>query len=300
MASHMSAGSRALCLAASLLALAARPCAAVPFLLLTKTTNNGNTASAGDVAVFVLTLQNIGNASATGVVLTDTLPAGLAWSTGTTGCSINSMTRVLTCSAGTISASGAFVAIVTAPTDASKCGSYSNVASATSSNANAPTSNMVILTVGCAAFRIVQLPDVSRVKPGDPLGFRISLVNFGNGTASGVSLTGALPSGFSWSLAPATAGCGIDGGGQLGCALGDLAPGAGVALHVAAQTNALTCGTFASDPHADGTNGPIGSITDAGAAKVLPIGDATGGCGVNVQDVFFLINFLFAGGPAPS
>jgi uncharacterized repeat protein (TIGR01451 family) len=292
------AGKRALCLAASLLALAARPCAAVPFLLLTKTTNNGNTASAGDVAVFVLTLQNTGNASATGVVLTDTLPASLFWKTTDPVCSINSMT-VLTCSVGTIPAAGAFVTTVTAPTDVSKCGSYPNVASATSSNANSPTSNMVTLTVGCAAFRLVQLPDVARVKPGDPLGFRIAVRNFGIGTARGVTLTDQLPAGVSWSLVPATAGCSINGGGQLNCAFGDLAPGAGVALHVAAQTNALTCGTFASGPIADGTNGPIGAITDTDAAKVLPIADLDFDCVAGVADVFYLINFLFAGGPAP-
>ena len=295
----MFAGRRAFCLAAILSTVAARPCVAVPFLVLTKTTNSGGTASAGDVAVFVLTLQNAGNTSATGVVLTDTLPAGLAWSTGSTGCSIDSMTRVLTCSVGTLPASGGFVAIITAPTDASKCGSYPNTASATSTNANSPTSNMVTLTVGCAAFRVVQLPDVARVKPGEPLGFRIAVHNFGNGTARGVTLTDQLPALLSWSLVPSTAGCGVDGNGLILCALGDLAPGAGAALHAVAQTDAETCGTFASVPQADGTNGPIGSITDASAAKVLPIGDADANCGVSVLDVFYLINFLFAGGPAP-
>ncbi|HKC23630.1 MAG TPA: hypothetical protein VKF32_02755, partial [Thermoanaerobaculia bacterium] len=287
------------CLAAILSTVAARPCVAVPFLLLTKTTNNGGTASAGDIAVFVLTLQNTGNASAMGVILTDTLPAGLAWGTGTTGCSIDSMTRVLTCSAGTIPASGGFVAIVTAPTDASKCGSYPNTASATSTNANSPTSNMVTLTVGCGAFRVVQLPDVTRVKPGDPLGFRIAVHNFGNGTARGVTLTDQLPAGLSWSLLPSTAGCGVDGNGLILCALGDLAPGAGAALHVVSATTAQTCGTFAGNPQASATNGPVGSITDADAAKVLPVGDQDFDCAAGVSDVFHLINFLFAGGPAP-
>jgi len=40
-----------------------------------------------------------------------------------------------------------------------------------------------------------------------------------------------------------------------------------------------------------------GSISDPGAAVALPKGDANGDGLVNVQDVFFLINYMFAGGP---
>jgi len=290
---------RSLSIVALACALAEPRLDAAPVLTLTKSTNSGGVISAGDTAVFVLTLQNVGDAFATGVVITDTLPAGLAWSTGTAGCSIDSMTRLLTCNAGSVPGPGAFVAVVTAPTDVTKCASYDNVAGATSSNANSPTSNQVTLTVGCPAFRLVQLPDAPRVKPGDPVGFRISVVNFGGGTARGAALTDLLPSGISWSLAPSVSGCGIDGGNQLACTFGDLLPGAGVALHVVAPTNAQTCGTLASTPQATGTNGPIGSITDSGPVKVLPAGDANADCTVSVQDVFALINFLFAGGAVP-
>jgi hypothetical protein len=48
-----------------------------------------------------------------------------------------------------------------------------------------------------------------------------------------------------------------------------------------------------------GVNRPIGLACDLGAVEVEPIGDVNGDGVVNVADVFYLINFLFAGGPIP-
>jgi CSLREA domain-containing protein len=44
---------------------------------------------------------------------------------------------------------------------------------------------------------------------------------------------------------------------------------------------------------------PIGSHCDIGAVELEPEGDVNGDGTVNVADVFYLINFLFAGGPIP-
>jgi hypothetical protein len=48
-----------------------------------------------------------------------------------------------------------------------------------------------------------------------------------------------------------------------------------------------------------GVTRKIGAACDLGAFEVEPIGDANGDGVVNVADVFYLINFLFAGGPVP-
>jgi hypothetical protein len=48
-----------------------------------------------------------------------------------------------------------------------------------------------------------------------------------------------------------------------------------------------------------GSHRPFGSVCDAGAYERGPCGDVNGDGSVNVGDVFFLINFLFAGGPVP-
>jgi CSLREA domain-containing protein len=48
-----------------------------------------------------------------------------------------------------------------------------------------------------------------------------------------------------------------------------------------------------------GVKRPIGTNCDLGAVEVEPIGDANGDGVVDVADVFYLINYLFAGGPIP-
>ena len=48
-----------------------------------------------------------------------------------------------------------------------------------------------------------------------------------------------------------------------------------------------------------GVKRPIGAKCDLGAVEVEPIGDVNGDGSVTLADVFYLINFLFAGGPLP-
>src|SRR5262249_17504448 len=48
-----------------------------------------------------------------------------------------------------------------------------------------------------------------------------------------------------------------------------------------------------------GVHRPIGAKCDLGSFEREPIGDANGDGTVDVADVFYLINFLFAGGPIP-
>jgi Right handed beta helix region len=84
----------------------------------------------------------------------------------------------------------------------------------------------------------------------------------------------------------------------------------------ATLTRALTPGTIAvvnagtptgcDDPDSAplttdqrGVKRPIGAACDLGAFELEPLGDANGDGLVTVADVFYLINFLFAGGPLP-
>jgi hypothetical protein len=60
---------------------------------------------------------------------------------------------------------------------------------------------------------------------------------------------------------------------------------------------ASACATVTTDHR--GVKRPIGPTCDIGAYEVEPLGDANGDGSVDVSDVFYLINYLFAGGPAP-
>src|SRR5262249_13154790 len=70
----------------------------------------------------------------------------------------------------------------------------------------------------------------------------------------------------------------------------------------AIDTGALACQDPTGTPLASDQRGvrrPIGLKCDLGAFEVEPIGDANGDGAVNIYDVLYLINYLFAAGPAP-
>jgi uncharacterized repeat protein (TIGR01451 family) len=281
-------------LMAALVACALRVDAA-PVLTLGKA--GGGTVNSGDTAVFVLTLTNVGDAFATGIVIADALPTPFAWMTSTSGCSINGTTKILTCSVGTLPPSGAFVAVTTALVTATTCGTFENTAGATSSNANAPSSNTVMLHTTCPALNVRQAVDDFRPMPGEVIGFRMAVVNDGDGLAKSVTLTDLLPSALQWSLRPATPGCSVDGDGQLICAFGDLKPNEARAVHVTTAAPPFTCGEIASAPQATSSNGADDSASSH-ITVAIP-GDVNLSCTVDLADVFYLLNFLFANGPFP-
>jgi CSLREA domain-containing protein len=91
--------------------------------------------------------------------------------------------------------------------------------------------------------------------------------------------------------------------------LGPLADNGGLTLtHAllagspAKEAGSAICGDQQGSPLGTDQRGvkrPIGSYCDIGAFEVEPIGDVNGDGVVNVADVFYLINYLFAGGPIP-
>ena len=74
------------------------------------------TAQPGATVVYTLTLRNLGPSTAAGVVLTDTLPAGLTFAAASAGCVNTSGTVV--CTVGSLAADTTVVCTVTATVDA--------------------------------------------------------------------------------------------------------------------------------------------------------------------------------------
>jgi uncharacterized repeat protein (TIGR01451 family) len=281
--------------------------AATTTLIVTKTADAA-VVSAGDAVGFTIVVQNIGASTALGVSLSDTLPSGLTWGDNfNASCSITS--GVLSCSFGNLAIGGSASVHVNATSHATDCGApLVNIA--TASAANAPqAANGAVITVSCPQLELAATADATPFRAGRPVGLTFGVTNTGAGTAKFVNISGHVPkmNGLVWT--DPTFSCGFTPESDaflLNCSFPgiDLKAGESASAHISAPS------TFTSF-FGDSTVGPFDATAtasnDSGASDQfdslqLPVrypGDVDGISPVNVNDVFFLINFLFAGGPPP-
>ena len=223
-----------------------------PDIKVTKTPD-GATVNAGDTITWTIKVENIGQGTAKGVVVTDPLPAGIAWTESEPDCTISA--GVLTCNVGDLAAGDTRTYTVSGPSSKSDCaGATDNTASATALNEAADklanNSDKGSVTVQCADVHITKTAvPAGPVSAGTPIGFDITVSNAGLGSATNVKIHDALPAGggLDWSLSPAFAGCAVSGavGDQaLDCTFATLAPAAHTGpIHLVSKTTALDCTT---------------------------------------------------------
>jgi uncharacterized repeat protein (TIGR01451 family) len=221
-----------------------------------KTADDG-TVDAGDPIGFTLSWGNSGAGKATGVVVTDDLPAGddLDWSiAGSTGtgstCAISGAVgaEVLTCNVGSINGNTAVSGTVhvVSNTTAADCGTVDNTGSIDSGNDGQGESSASV-GVLCASIDIEKVANPKGpVSAGDTIGFDITVTNKGGGTAHGVVATDDLP-GSGWTADDPTGDtdgvdCSITAG-TLTCTDDAMAAGDTFSVHVHRATTADDCGT---------------------------------------------------------
>ena len=257
----------------------------VPGLTIAKTTSTP-TISAGDVASYTVTVTNSGEGAATGVTITDTLPAGVTWTDNSANCTISGGFN-LSCGPLTIAAASSFTVTVTGTTDAGECPSISNTASYTSTNGGSgnTSSSPTVITVNCPTIRVEKTPDenaqnagANDVSVGSPATFTITVFNDGTGTAAGVTVFDDLPGtgrsvvGADTTLAactvtdPAT-GPHADKGEILTCGPDSIGGTASKKVTVTKTTTTADCGSIDNTASAASTND--GTDSDPGNIDVL-------------------------------
>ena len=245
-------------------------------LAVSKTADAASVSVGSDIG-FTVTVTNSGTGGAGGVDLTDPLPTGpgITWS-------IASASGPLTCkiASGTLTCSGAMAAAgdpsgndtqsvhilsltswTAGPPVVNSClggngtGRYDNTATLTWANgpSGAITSDTASEQVDCPDLSVTKSPDAATVAAGAQIGFVITVANTGSGAATKAVLSDPLPSGtdVNWAIDAkntTAAGCAISAGGggsqTLDCALGDLAHGASVKVHVYSNTSGNSCGSY--------------------------------------------------------
>ena len=123
-----------------------------------------------------------------------------------------------------------------------------NQVNITSQNAGSATAQTGTCVTATPHITVTKIPDAQTVLAGNPVGFTITVKSDGNGAATNVNLSDALPTlanaGISWSISPAYVGpgtCSITGAApsqSLSCAFGDLASGTQTSVHVTSPTTA--------------------------------------------------------------
>jgi uncharacterized repeat protein (TIGR01451 family) len=230
-----------------------------PQVVITKTPDHSAPVNAGSQIGFTVEIKNTGQGAATGVTLSDPLPAGsgsgVTWaidsSTGTPSqfaLSGAKGSQTLTLASSTLPAGADYKAHIVASTSQTECGTYNNTATLTTGNANNP--NPASASESCA-FHV----DLSVTKAGSPatqtlgdgnITWTIVVTNNGPDTDTGVTIADPMPAGNTFVSATTTQGA-CTGGAILSCNIGTMAAGATVTITlvttpstVGAQTNTVT------------------------------------------------------------
>jgi uncharacterized repeat protein (TIGR01451 family) len=225
-----------------------------PLLQVAKGTPHG-TITAGEDVVYDINLANVGEGTASGVVVTDVLPilaGGGTWTLDPTSgynCSIADGTganlghQVVTCDVGDLDPSSSTqIAEVSATTTPADCGDINNSAVLEADPDVSQTAGPVTVHVQCPSLAIVKDADAPSVNVGSPIGFTVTATNNGQGTATGVLVNDPLPTGpgITWTIDPdplkthGPLSCSITAG-TLSCT-GSLAAGASQVVHVTSPT----------------------------------------------------------------
>ena len=175
----------------------------VPVVTLAKTVSPA-TVPVGQPVTYTITAQNIGDATAQGVVITDSLPSDFTYVADVLVSESNA-TRTSTVGPVAGSATPAWgiwnidptgiVTITFTANTGTATGTFSNTVSATADNTLIPTATNTapVTTTPAADLSIIKAVDPATANPGDTITYTITFSNAGSALASGVVITDIVP-----------------------------------------------------------------------------------------------------------
>ena len=238
-------------------------------------TDSIDPVTAGSEFTYTIRVDNLGDALADDVVVTDTLPAGVTL-VSTSGCT-EDPTGVPTCSLGTIDAGGFAEYTVTVMVDPSTIGLITNNVSVTTSSPESDTDNNsateVTLVTAEADLSITKMGSSDPIISGgnQELVYTIEVSNAGPSDATNVMVTDTLSP---LAVFVATSGCQNDPVGIPDCNLGTIASGSSASYTITVLLqrtggsidNSASVVSDASDPTGDND-----SVTETTNVVPIPI-----------------------------
>jgi uncharacterized repeat protein (TIGR01451 family) len=182
---------------------------------------------AGQELIYTIKVKNIGDATATGVMLSDVLPNGLnlVSATATQGSCDNSVS----CALGDIPVSSVVDVTIIAGVSLDFSGQIANTVSASSTSFDRSTGNnqasaTVTVTPASADLEITKIAPPGPITAGSEITYTIRITNRGPATSTDTMMTDNLPSGVSTISTTATQGS-CTGTSKIVCDLGKLSVG---------------------------------------------------------------------------
>ena len=208
-------------------------------------TDDADPVIAGQLLTYTLFVTNHGPSNATGVLVSDPLPAGTTFVSATTNRgTVSASNGTLTANIGNVAFNGTATVTVTVRVNSSTTGTLSNTATVTGNQPdpvpgnNSDTEPTVVITRTDLA--IDKRDDVDPVTAGDLLTYTLVLTNFGPSDATGVRASDPLPAGTTFVSASTTRGSVSVANGVLTATVGNLANNAFETVTVVVRVNSST------------------------------------------------------------
>jgi uncharacterized repeat protein (TIGR01451 family) len=259
-------------------------------LALTKDSDVVVSAAPGDSASFTIVVTNNGNATAQGVTVTDSVPAGLdvdgaSFTGGSNGpgpCDVNG--QDVSCDIGSLAAGASATVTIDVTVLADACPSITNTATVTASNETGSTddnSDSTSFDVVCGVnLTLDKSADVQSVNAGGNVTFTITATNTGTSSAQDVHVTDAMPAGVTINSASFTGGsngpgsCDINGQ-SVDCDLGTLGAGQTATVTIGVTVNASNCPSITNDASVSADNETGGTEDNSDSVTVGVVCETT-------------------------
>jgi large repetitive protein len=237
-----------------------------------------NPATAGNQLTYTFTTANNGPASATGVTLTDALPAGVTYvsssaSQGTVANNNGTLTVLLGSLAAGATASTTVVVSVSPGTSGSITNTVTVAGNQADPNLGNNTSSVTTQIVGSADLSLLKTVSTAQVKPGDPLSYTLTATNLGPSNATGVTIVDTLPPGFTYSTASGQSSVTVSGQ-TLTLNIGNLSSGATATITIGGTVTATAAGTLTNSATVSGAQADpnLGNNTSTASTQVsIPV-----------------------------